>query len=170
MNFNDYETIWDAGEVEWEFKTKDTYFAGLLEYNNHIDSFLYDSVSTSYPSSDKNTNIIDINENKLINNILLNAILSGIWKALYNEFIRVDSLILEMNELIYDNYSGNNLNNDILLLLLSLLLSIHYYSKNKTIPYNNIDDMKEYLKIRRTSTILFFILFTIITKNVQHVN
>ena len=165
--YEDYETVWDAGEVEWEFKTKDNYFNGLSEYNNNIQSSIYKTYSYDKFLVEKN---LSLNENNFLNTIVSNAIISGIGKALYNEFIRLDSVVLELNDFFYDNYSGNNLNNDLLFLSLSFILSINYYSKNKNVTYNKIDNMKEYMKIRRTTTIIFFILFTIMTKNVQHVD
>jgi hypothetical protein len=170
MHYHDYETVWDAGEVEWEFQPKDTYFTGLLDYNNHINS-LYDSISTMQ-SSEKivEKNKVSLNENIIVNTIVFDAILSGLGQALYNEYIRIESIVLEMNDLLYDNYSGNNVNNDITILFFSLLLSIHYYSKNTNNTYNKIDNMKEYLKIRRTTAIMFFIFLTIMTKNIQHVD
>ena len=166
----DYETVWDSGEVEWEFKTKDNYFNGLLDYNNNIQSSIYNTYPYDKIMVEKNDNILSLNENNFLNTIVLNAILSGIGKALYNEFIRLESVVLELNDFFYDNYSGNNLNNDLVFLSLSFILSINYYSKNKNVTYNKIDNMKEYMKIRRTTTIMFFILFTIMTKNVQLVD
>jgi len=167
--YEDYNPVWDAGEVEWDFKTKDNYFNGFLEYNN-VQSSIYNIYAYDKNFVEKNENILSLNENNFVNTIVLNAIFSGIGKALYNEFIRIDSVVLELNDFFYDNYSGNNLNNDLLFLSLSFILSINYYSKNKNVTYNKIDNMKEYLKIRRTTAIMFFILFTIMTKNVQYVD
>ena len=169
-SYEDYETVWDAGEVEWDFKPRENQFNGILDYNHALQSSIYNNYYYDKLILEKPETTISLNENDFVNTVVFNAILSGIGKTLYNEFIRLDSVVLELNDFFYDNFSGNNINNDILFLSISLLLSIQYYSKNSKIYYNKIDNMKEYLKIRRTTAIIFFILFTIMTKNVQHVD
>ena len=183
----DYETIWDAGEVEWEFAKKDNYiFPNVLEYNDGTtyltkpNSNTYINVNIHnhyYENSEKNT--MTLLEDDYIHSVVMNAVISGLGKALYNEFVRTESVLIEMNDLLYDNFSGNNINNDLSVFLLSIILSIQFYSKKQDVPSfftknndkeKNIKNVKEYIKIRKTATILFLIFFAIFTKNVPHVD
>jgi hypothetical protein len=176
----DYEVRWDDGEVEWEMVNVNYHEQpDYKNENNYEQTVTYSAFIT--PMEIKYFEI----KNKLIDSILTNAVISGIEKGLYEELSKLDSLLLETTNFVYDNMSGNGIQSDIITIFISILIGLNYKKNNvKNMQMiGKIEKMKKieklekineteinttnYLKIRKFSSIVFIIFLSVFTKNIK---
>jgi len=155
-----YEDIsWDSGEVEWEFIRPQ-------------------EVTFCYPSNEpifkEKRETIVINKS-IENTFIADAILSSLLKTLHNELVRMESFLLETNEIIYDNLSGDNVDIDLFLLTVSLLLGFQFSQRKiNTSSFAVLDNeskrkhFQKYKEIRESTQLLFLVFFFVFTKNVRN--
>jgi hypothetical protein len=153
---------WDHGEVEWD----------ISEQKKISFTFSYESIMEEKIGVEE----IQIQEKtpSEFNTFLLEAIVSGFFKVIYNEFVRMENVVLEINDLAYNNLSGHDISNDMLM----LFLSVFFTTIKKTPPLTmspflekkpETETWRKYVKIRRNASLFFFIMMAVFTKNVQHV-
>ena len=173
-----YETTWDDGEVEWEQNEMNLYPI----YNKTYDYL----TSKKYTLSPLKNKYLDMNH-KIAEMIAVNAVISGVEKGLYQELSKFDAFILEINEFLFNHFSGDTNHSDIFIILLSILIGINYKKyNNKNIKsikrldsYENLQkqmittigndiNLKKYLKIQKISAIVFIIFLSIFTRNIKN--
>jgi hypothetical protein len=157
---------WSHGEVRWDFQTRygETYFIEDTYDLFQEDSIVFNKLPPKAPLADKMTT------EKY--SIMKKAILSGMYKVFFNEYVRMEAILLEFNDMITNHASGNSLDADLLMIFASLFLSVRRNTMNKNQKQEEIkirkEDWREYMKWRKDAIFFFFIFMTLFTKNVQN--
>lgn len=111
---------------------------------------------------------------KVIESVSMNAISSGIEGGFYQETFKIDTILNQLNNILYENIVGKTTNAEVLIIVVSLLLGVNYNRyRLKTIKYEKrLDDMTPYLhdykRTRKLSYLLFIALLSIFTKNIEN--
>jgi hypothetical protein len=164
--FHYYED-WSCGELEWEFAEKNT----MNTYTGVIPEKTY------FVKTDLNP-ITKIRQCKKPL-----AIKNGIVKVLYDDLVRVENFVFQMQNIDYSHYlSEASLSDEVSLTFIGIISYIYKNSvKNemnilrkqkkmalhKKLTLQEIDDYLKYQKLVKTFMIVFLFIFTKNVKNAE---
>ena len=162
-----YYEDWSCGEVEWEFAEK-----------NSVNTYKIVVPEKTYIVKTEPTNINTIKECKKPL-----AIKNGIVKVLYNDIVRAENLIFQMQNIDYSNYlSEGSLTEAISLSFIGIISYIYKKSvknemnilrkqkrelSHKKLTLQEIDDYLKFQKLVKTFMIVFLFIFTKNVKNAE---
>ena len=151
-----YYDQWGHGEVLWDL--------------NEIQMDKKEPSSTiTYP---KINNLLLVEEEQNITEL---AIYSGMMQMLQLEVLNKDEILMQIQDTIYTDMDKRSFtNSDLFTILFVQLLSLNHqiYQLNEANVirriYTKKNNIKEYYKIKKISTYMFLILYTILGRNIYN--
>ena len=149
----------DHGEVKWEID--DNYSNYNIEKYNMNKKNIY----IKYIEQKKK------NENN--SKEQYNPIISGIIKIIHKEYANVNEILLEIQDLVYlKNDSNYDITNEIYIALFNYILKLRYENynlkENQNISKLNLNKKNNYIKIKKITSYIMLIIFTILCRNVHY--
>jgi hypothetical protein len=153
--YDDYYVDWTCGEVQWDWVFEDKTFE---------ESKCIDSTPINYSSKTQITNK---------NNIDILAINSGILNMLYDEVVKLDEIVLEIQEFDFSNYISEQSFINLFTLLLTGGIGYSYENikidrkKMRKKTFMTLKEIEQYIKIKKMTKIFALSLLMIFVKNVK---
>jgi len=160
---------WSCGELEWEFAKND---------NDRIYTLIIPPTTNKHKDSFSS----NISKNNIYGNNLKNAkaISSGLIHALYEDIVKLETILSKLQNIDYVHYISESSLIDVFTLSFIGIISLGYNqsiksdlhvfkSQNITKKILTLREIENYLKLQRFIKIFAFSLLLILTKNVKSV-